>query len=831
MARQRATAMASPNTRSEQHLDQSESGYRLLFDRNPWPMWVYDSQTLRFLAANQAAVTEYGYSEQAFLAMRLPDIRPEGDQEALRQHLALPEHARLRIRHWRHRRSDGTLLDVEIASAAIDFAGRPARLVQGRDITERLRAEAALRHSERRYRNIVETAIEGIWTIDAQARTSFVNPTMAQMLGYSVHEMLGRALTDFMDDEGVAITEANLVRRRQGVAEQHEFKFRRKDGSDLWVAMATNRILDDAEGYAGALAMVTDITERRQIEARERSRDRVMTLIAGGAPLPELLDAIVLGVEASQPGLVCSLLLLDGSGTRLMHSAAPSLPAFFTAAANGLAIGPLLGSCGGAAALGQRVISEHIPSDERWLPYRDLAAQAGLVACWSEPVISATGVVLGTLGVYHRQRHRPDTAEIATVTEAAKMTAIALEYKRADDALRESQKMQALGTLAGGVAHDFNNILGAILGQVALAAQAGADQPGMAARLAQIQQSALRARDLVQQILAFGRRQPRQARYQPLGPLVHDAMGLLRATLPASVRLVANLAAEPLQAEVDATQIQQVLVNLCTNAWHAMADAGGQIQIGLAPLYIAAGQTPGPAGLAAGHWAHLWVQDDGSGMDDAMRARIFEPFFNTKPVGRGTGQGLAVVHGIVMEHGGAITVDSAIGQGATFHLYFPAAPGGAELSAAPDPGLATVAAPPNTVTVATASAGAGRHILCVDDDPVILLTDEGLLGQQGYRVTCLGSGAEAVAALRAAPDRFDLVLTDFNMPGMSGLALAREIAAIRSGLPVVICSGYIDAELRQRAAELGVRALVPKEQTVEARLQTISLVLGQAGPA
>ena len=833
---------------------QIDAGYRLLFDRNPWPMWVYDRRTLYFLAVNEAALAGYGYSEAEFLAMRLPDIRQAGEQAALLAYLATPLPRRTPSRHWRHRRRNGELFDVEIVSEAICFNGRDARLVLAKDITQRLQAEAALRDSERRYRRIVETASEGIWAIDALAVTTFVNPKMAQMLGYTVPEMAGRSMTEFMGEPGVALAQHYLGRRRQGMAEQHEFKFRRKDGSHLWAALSTNPVLGDDGAYAGALAMVTDITERKRVETRDASRDQVLTLMAAGAPLADVLAAIVQGIEASHPGLLCSVLLLDASGQHLLRGATGSVPEFFNQAVHGVLIGPAVGSCGTAAHTGQRVICEDIQADVRWLSLHDLAARAGLASCWSEPILSHGGAVLGTFGVYQRVVAQPTDEALAAVAEAARLAAIAIERQRADDALRESQKMESLGTLAGGIAHDFNNILGAMLGNLALATQAGVAPADAAARLAHVRQSALRARHLVHQILAFSRRQPHQAVRQPLAPLIDEAVALLRATLPASVRLQTRLAAEPEWAAVDASQIQQVLINLCTNAWHAMGGAAGQIEIGLAHVAAAPGMAPGGP---AGGWAHLRVQDYGHGMDDAVRARIFEPFFTTKPVGSGTGLGLSVVHGIVSEHQGHIVVDSARGRGATFHLYFPATeaaarppalPGAPDLVAAPVLRCNAEATGTRTRTrtrIRTGNAtgnatgtgtgtGTGnatgvlpvRHLLCVDDDAVILLTNEALLQASGFRVTSVGSGREAVAAVLATPDRFDLVVADFNMPEMSGIDVARQIALIRPGLPVVICSGYIDASLRAQANAVGLRALVNKESSAETLARTIRRVLG-----
>ncbi len=369
--------------------------------------------------------------------------------------------------------------------------------------------------------------------------------------------------------------------------------------------------------------------------------------------------------------------------------------------------------------------------------------------------------------------------------------------------LRESQRIESLGTLAGGIAHDFNNILAAILGNVALAREDLAASHPAHGSLEQIRKASSRARDLVQQILAFGRRQPHALVNQPLQPLVGETMALLHSTLPASVALETQLATEPVHALADATHMQQVLMNLCTNAWHALQGEPGRIVVGLELLRVDADTARVGSGLVPGCYAHLWVQDSGCGMDEATKARIFEPFFTTKPTGQGTGLGLSVVHGIVAAHHGTIRVDSAPGQGACVHLYLPAAD--------PEP----LPAPAPRSTEPAALQGHGQHVLYVDDDQVIVVMVERLLVQAGYRVSTFTDGSEAVAAVRNDPAAFDLIVTDYNMPAFTGLEVARAVAEIRPDLPVVISSGYISEALQRQATAAGARGLMPKQNTLE----------------
>jgi len=385
--------------------------------------------------------------------------------------------------------------------------------------------------------------------------------------------------------------------------------------------------------------------------------------------------------------------------------------------------------------------------------------------------------------------------------------------------LRDAQKMEAIGTLAGGIAHDFNNILAAILGNAAAARQDAAAGRPCDPCLLQIERAAVRARSLVQQILTFSRLQVQELHTQALQPVIDETLEMLRATMPAQVELRVALPAEPVHVRADATQIQQIVMNLCTNAWHALPSGRGRIEVGLAAgdaiaPALADAVASWPQALRQGRRAHLWVADDGCGMDEATQARMFEPFFTTKQVGRGTGLGLAVVHGIVSVHGGAIHVDSAPGRGSRFDLWFPLQDAPADPVQPQSGGLV---APP----------GSGEHVLCVDDDPAMVLMVDGLLRRNGYQVTAYEDPVAALARVKADPHAFDIVVTDYNMPEMNGMELAAEVTHAAPGLPVIITSGFISDEMRQRASDLEVGALLQKEYTLERLAGLVHAVLEQ----
>ena len=426
------------------------------------------------------------------------------------------------------------------------------------------------------------------------------------------------------------------------------------------------------------------------------------------------------------------------------------------------------------------------------------------VSLSTRPILDDDGHVSGALGMLTDINERRQADERRA----------ALEIQ-----LRDAQKMEAIGTLAGGIAHDFNNILAAILGNVAAARQdAAIGLPGDAS-LAQIERAAVRARSLVQQILTFSRMQAQALHTQALQPVIHETLDMLRAAMPEEVELHVSLPEAPVNVRADATQFQQIVMNLCTNAWHALPAGRGRIEVGLAaedalPVAAAEAAATWPPALSTGPRAHFWIVDNGTGMDAATRTRVFEPFFTTKQVGQGTGLGLAVVHGIVSVHGGAIQVESALGVGTRFDLWFP-------LQDAPEVAvesqLGTLDAPP----------GAGQHVLCVDDDPAMVLMMDGLLQRAGYAVTTCERPVDALALVRADPAAFDLVVTDFNMPEMNGMQLAGALQRVAPALPIIVTSGFISDEMRQQAGELQVGALLQKEYTLERLAGLVHTVLEQ----
>ena len=381
-----------------------------------------------------------------------------------------------------------------------------------------------------------------------------------------------------------------------------------------------------------------------------------------------------------------------------------------------------------------------------------------------------------------------------TGTDVSAEVAAEHDNRQLADQLQRARKLEALGTLAGGVAHDFNNILAAIVGYGELAHSSAAAGSAQERQLDQVLRAGQRGKALVERILSFSRSSPRQHKAILLQPVIDEVLQLLAASLPAAVRLDRQLHAPQAAIVGDATAVYEAAMNLCTNALQAMPQ-GGMLEVELETLELAEPLALFEKSLAPGRYARLAVTDGGGGIAPEVMARLFEPFFTTKGPSKGTGLGLAVVHGVMADLGGAIDVQNVPSRGARFVLYFPC------LDAVPQDDVAADTTTPS---------GQGQTVLVIDDEPALVELAEELLAGLGYEPVGFGGSEQALAAFGADPDRFDLVLTDEVMPQMTGTALATALHAIRPRLPIVMASGYGGPQLEDRAATAGVTVLVKK---------------------
>jgi PAS domain S-box-containing protein len=381
--------------------------------------------------------------------------------------------------------------------------------------------------------------------------------------------------------------------------------------------------------------------------------------------------------------------------------------------------------------------------------------------------------------------------------------------------LRQAQKMEAVGTLAGGIAHDFNNILQSVLGFCEVAQAELTEDSPVKHCVDEITVAGLRARDLVMQILAFSRQSGHRAQPMRLQHILKEVRGLLRGTIPSTIEIRCVIANECGPVLADPTRIHQIIMNLSTNAYHAMQEKGGVLDLNLDQVSLDEEQAALHSDLRPGSYARLTVSDTGSGMEPSVMERIFDPYFTTKARAQGSGLGLSVVMGIVKELGGSISVSSTVGQGSRFEVLLPLCEAKAEEAEGGRSGE-TEKAP---------LLKGSERILLVDDEESILRAMQAYLRAAGYEVRTCANGMEALELFCAAPDGYDIVVTDQTMPQLTGLQLAREIRRVRPNLPVILCTGYSETLDEDSAKEQGLRAFVTKPIMPRALAQAIRTAL------
>ena len=621
-----AIALGETNTpillhRAQEDLRQREQLLRAMFEGVGDGILLVDSEGA-FLDANSTACELFGAAKSEVIGRRTEDFAAPGyDVAAERQQIVARGQHRGQITVALR---DGSVRELEYSATRDILPGLHLSVL--RDVTSLNQARDALLASEKKYRQIVDTAREGIWVIDAQSRTTFANRALEEMLGYGPGELLGRSVLDFVDAETRARTEEGLERRRRGVAELQEQKYQHKDGSVVWVLMEASPMTDDAGMYAGALAMVTNVTDRKRAEEALRASEERYRLLFDSCPLP--------------------IWLTDLGSWRFLAVNQAALALFGYERAEFLGLD----------------ISRLVPGSEVSRVQHEIQASVG------------RGVQHGTRRALKKNGTAVELSATAqTFVLDGRVVALVIgqdmtERNRLEAQLSQSRKMEAIGILAGGVAHDFNNLLSIIVTYTAFALEALKPGEPVHADVVQVAQAGERAVALTRQLLAFSRQ-------KVLEPTVMDLNATLLAIEPNVRRMVGekvdvSFVLEPALGRISADpwQIEQVILNLVENAADATV-AAGTLTITTGNVRVAEGRDP--SGPKSGEYVRLAVTDTGTGMDEATRARIFEPFFSTKEAGEGTGLGLSTVLGIAQQSGGHVAVRSEQGVGTTFEVHLP----------------------------------------------------------------------------------------------------------------------------------------------------------------
>jgi PAS domain S-box-containing protein len=661
------------------------------------------------------------------------------------------------------------------------FAAMVSRLSLGnirlsRSLLEQKRVEEALRETKRRLADIIEFLPDATLVIDRKGAVIAWNRAMEFMTGVKAEDILGKRnheyslpfygkrrpiLIDlvFISREEIAKKYSSV--KREGdilLAEAVDVPIR---GVPTALSGAARPLYDSKGNIVGAIESIRDISERKQAE--------------------ELLKRSEANYRSVIENIQDIFYRSDPQGHLIMAS--PSFLTLLEYESFDDCLGKPMASFNHdpvkrAEFLRQLLDKGSVQNYELVLKRRD--GTPVIVETNSHSYFDGAGNVAGIEGTFRDITERKQAEE---------------DRKKLESRLIQAQKMEAIGTLAGGIAHDFNNILSAIMGYTELYQDAVRDQPKVYEHTKQVLSAANRAKDLVKQILAFSRKSEHEKKPIILSPIVKEVVKFLRASLPTTIEIKQRINENLDAIMADPTQMHQVLMNLCTNAGHAMKETGGILEIGLKEAVIHADNLLRHPALKSGRYLELCIRDTGHGISQENQEKIFEPYFTTKEKGEGTGLGLAVVHGIVKDHGGEISVYSEVGKGTIFRAYLP---------------LIEKKAEGKKDVEEAVPWGKGETILYIDDEHMIVDASRQVMEQLGYKVVTETDPVKAIELFKAGRDTFDLVITDKTMPHLTGFDLAREIRRIRADIPLLICSGFQEKEDMEKLKILGISRLISK---------------------
>jgi PAS domain S-box-containing protein len=614
--------------------------------------------------------------------------------------------------------------------------------------------EMALRESEVKYRNLVESPSDIIFTADNDNKLIFINSNYVKWTGIPATNLLGRSFSELFlkfSEIGELLSNARFAGSSEFLFEE---ELKKEDGTSIPVELNFSTQFDSNDAAIGVIGIARDISNRRQAEGDLRKYEQMVASITDYMLLIDR-DFMIQAVNNAY---------LENAGKERHELIGAHITTIYNEPVFAEDFLPFLEAC----------LEGNSVKNDLLMAVDDGKSKYMTITYY--PIFEQDNSVSGVM------MHQRD------VTEQKKLEAM----------LHQSQKMEAIGTLAGGIAHDFNNIIGGIVGYAEMIEMFDAEaSPRLQSRIQHVLKGAYRAKDLVEQILTFSRNTDSKKKPLNLGVLVKDTMQFLRASIPSTIEIIKQEIHSKAVVWADETSLHQILMNLCTNAAHAMQKEGGQLFVSLTVQTISLEDADNINVSESGSYVVLSVRDTGIGVDSAIISRIFEPFYTTKKTGEGTGMGLAVVHGIVKNLRGAITVDSTPDIGTTFNVYLPRfdfSPREAE----------------DALVVDNSPAPGKGCILIVDDEEELVKFSAEILEHLGYEVVSKTSSVSARKAFMEDPHRFDLVITDQTMPNITGLDLARQFMDIHTTIRIILCTGFSQPNIEQEAHALGIHRFVRK---------------------
>jgi PAS domain S-box-containing protein len=640
-----------------------------------------------------------------------------------------------------------------------------------KDITAHKNAEEAFWKSEEKYKELANSLPQIVFETDENGRPTFANHNAFEVLGYSQTEFdAGLNALDMLVPEDREFGLKNMQRVLNGeILGGVEYTALRKDGSTFPVLIHSNAIIHENRAV-GLRGIMIDLSNQKRSEESLRESEFRFRSLFDLSPQPIALTDLDSGTIINVNAKFCET--SKYSMEELIGHQATEIPLY--------------------------------SNSDRGHFIKELQTN-GEVRGLEMDFTAKDGSVIKAL-MFARLVNIAGKSCIITVFHDL------TEQKRLESQLRQAHRMEAIGTLAGGIAHDFNNILFPIIGYAEMLIDNAPKGSESHDYLEEIFKEAIRARDLIRQILTFSRQSIQELKPIRVQSIIKEALKLLRSSIPTTIQFSWRIDDACGVIMGDPTQIHQVIMNLCTNAFHAMEEKGGELEVSLTEIELGAGEMPNGIDLSPGRYIQLMVADTGHGIEREVLKRIFDPYYTTKEEGKGTGLGLAVVHGIIKEHCGDIRVSSESGKGSVFHVYLPLIEiKDKEKEMAPEP----------------VQMGSER-ILLVDDEETIVHMAKRMLEWLGYQVTSRTSSIEALEAFRAQPSKFDLVITDMTMPNMSGEILAEELKKIRSDIPVILCSGFSERVSKEGTVTLGIEGFLMKPIVMSDLAKTIREVLNNS---